>query len=178
MAPAGPPSRVARARPKSRTPIMLAISVDVARFSCSSPVPTPDTENSRAGRQLGSTARLSAGRVAAVVRFLRVRTPRDDAGRRAARPRTGADGAVAASGAASTTSSARGSAAGSTTRTSPRSAAPSSATGRSPASTSPGSAVSSGAMSSTAIPWSVASPARPESQPWPIARNFHSSPRT
>ncbi len=76
MVPAGPPNRQTRARPKSRTAIIVDIRVEVARFSCSSPVPTPEIEKRRAGCQLGSTARVSGARVAAVARFLPVRTPR------------------------------------------------------------------------------------------------------
>jgi hypothetical protein len=49
--------------------------VEVARRSCSAVLPTPVMENSRAGCQLGSTANVKGGKVAAVVRFLPVRTP-------------------------------------------------------------------------------------------------------
>src|SRR3954468_13070894 len=49
--PAGAPHLFARARPKSRTPLITASRAEVALRSCSSPLPMPATGNSRAGCQ-------------------------------------------------------------------------------------------------------------------------------
>ena len=153
---------------------MVDTSAEVVRRSCSSPDPTPITENKRAGCQVSASASLNSGSGAFFGTGFAVRTPRGRAGFGMGVAGVAGTGGVAGSWTA-------GSSAVVASKTMGGTAGVGGAVGSSSISiaavmhSSVSVSVPSVALSSpTSTPKSSANPASPDDQPCPIARSFQS----